>query len=97
MAEDSKPYFREVCARLGLASVLPQMIEKGWASMGAFAFSSSYAPGQATEEAFMAGVVERLGLTRESPLVPTLRRLFFEAYTQSAMEMRRRQGLREYM
>jgi len=90
MAEDSKVHFKDVCSRLGLGSVLPQMESKGWDTMGTFAFSSSYSPGHATDEAFMAGVVDRLGLERESPLVPALRRLFFEAYTQAALEMRRR-------
>ena len=90
MAEDSKPYFREVCSRLGLSSLIPQLEAKGWDSMGAFAFSSSYVPGQPTDEAFMAGVVDRICVDRDSPMVPSLRRLFFEAYTQSAMEMRRR-------
>ena len=89
MAEDSKVHFKDVCTRLGLASVLPFMETKGWDTIGTFAFSSSYSPGHATDEAFMAGVVDRLCLERESPLVPALRRLFFEAYTQAAMEMRR--------
>ena len=90
MAEDSIAHFKEVCSRLGLTSIVPQMAAKGWDTLGSFAFSSSYAPGQPTDEAFMVGVVERLGLERESQLLPGLRRLFYEAYTQSAMEMRRR-------
>ena len=94
MAEDSTAHFGEVCDRLGLTSLIPRMAEKGWNTMGAFAFSSSYSPLHATDEAFMIGVVDRLCLERDSTLVPALRRLFFEAYTQAATEMRRRQDLR---
>ena len=97
MAEDSTAHFGEVCARLGLTSLLGPMAAKGWNSMGSFAFSSSYSPMHATDETFMVGVVERLGLERESILVPSLRRLFFEAYTQAATEMRRRAQTYEIM
>ena len=57
---------------------------------GQFAFSFSYMPEQADDAPFFKGVVHKLGLSDDNHRASGLRRLFFEAYTVAASEMRRR-------
>ena len=90
MAEHSVPFFKDACLQNGLADLYDKMVTFGWKTLGKYAFSSGYVPGQIDDSAFMKGVVTRLGLTAEDPRVSGLRHLFFEAYTTSASELRRR-------
>ena len=90
MAEHSVPFFKNACMENGLADLYEKMVTFGWKTLGKYAFSSGYVPGQIDDSAFMKGVVTRLGLTAEDPRVSGLRHLFFEAYTTSASELRRR-------
>ena len=83
-------YFREACVSNGVADLHQKLCDFGWPTMGKFAFSSSYVPGQPDESKFIKNVVVRLGLTEDDIRVSGLRRLFFEAYTVAASEMRRR-------
>ena len=90
MAEHSAAYFRDSCDQCGVLDLHKQLCDFGWPTLGKFAFSSSYMPGQPDDSAFIKAVVDRLGLDELDPRVAGLRRLFFEAYTVSASEMRRR-------
>ena len=90
MAEHSAAYFRDSCEQCGVLDLHKQLCDFGWPTLGKYAFSSSYVPGQVDDSAFVKGVVKRLGLEEVDPRVAGLRRLFFEAYTVSASEMRRR-------
>ena len=90
MAEHSVPFFKDACMQNGLADLYEKMVTFGWSTLGKYAFSSGYVPGQLDDSAFMKGVVTRCGLTPDDPRVSGLRRLFFEAYTTSASELRRR-------
>ena len=92
MANESAAFFLDACVRLGVGDLHQKMLGFGWTSLGAYAFSSSYNPAQASDEPFMTGVVDRLGLDRGHPRVTRLRRLFFEAYTFEAADMRRQLG-----
>ena len=90
MAEHSVPFFKNACMENGLAEIYDKMVRFGWTTLGKYAFSSGYVPGQLDDSAFIKGVVERCGLTADDLRVSGLRRLFFEAYTTSVSELRRR-------
>jgi hypothetical protein len=66
------------------------MREKGWETMANFAFSTSYAPGQADDSNFIEGVLVPILGDGASPQAAALRRLFFESYTMNVAEMRRK-------
>ena len=95
MAEYSTAFFKDACTQNGLADLYDKMVGFGWSTLGRFAFSSAYVPGQIDESAFVKGVVVRLGLTEDDMRISGLRRLFFEAYTTSASELRRRANLQQ--
>ena len=65
------------------------MAVKGWSTHGTYAFSVATQPG-ADEQAFMDGVIVPLLTTPDHPEAPKLRRLFFEAHTLTAAELRRK-------
>ena len=90
LAEDSKALFLETCVKIGVADLHKELCKNGWSTLGQFAFSSSYMPGQADDAPFFKGVVRKLALDDGDHRVSGLRRLFFEAYTVAASEMRRR-------
>ena len=66
------------------------MLVKGWDTMGSFAFSCSFAPGNADDSVFIQEVVVPLLGDADHTLKPQLRRLFFESYTQAALDVQRR-------
>ena len=88
--EHSTAYFRECCANNGVLDLHPELVKKGWATLGKFAFSSSYIPGHVDDSPFIKKVVNKLGLDEDDERTSGLRRLFYEAFTTSAAEMRRR-------
>ena len=87
MALDSKVVFSSRVTALGLADLLPGLIQNGWDSMGAFAFSSNYAPGQADDTKFIQDVVVKLTGEEDSVKKPALRRLHFESFSLVAADM----------
>ena len=90
-ALDSEAYFESRCAAVGLAADhVAQMRTRGWTTMANFAFSSAYAPGQADDSKFIEGVILLVLGAADSPQSVALRRLFFECYTMSVAEMRRK-------
>ena len=66
------------------------MLLKGWDTMGSFAFSCSFAPGNSDDSVFIQEVVVPLLGDADHTLKPQLRRLFFESYTQAALDVQRR-------
>ena len=92
MELDSKAVFKERVLLFGLESVYAEMEKRGWITMGAFAFSCSAPPGSAAEaDRFFAEVAGPLAANnKESPLLPALRRLFFEAWTCSSADLKHR-------
>jgi hypothetical protein len=95
MTEHSTAYFLEACTACGLLDLHQKLCSFGWKTLGKYAFSSSYVPGQSDDSQFIKKVVVRCGLTEEDERVSGLRRLFFEAYTTVASEMRRRLDVRQ--
>ena len=89
MALDSPSVFEERLRRAGLDDTeIKKCQDAGWATLGDFAFSSSYVPGGADDSAFVAVCNTILGLN--SPKQAQLRRVFFEAYTFAAGDLKRR-------
>lgn len=89
MAEDSAALFQEACVKCNVGDLHKSLVKCGWSTFGQFAFSSSYMPGQADDAPFFKGVVAKLNVDADDVRVSGLRRLFFEAYTVAASEMRR--------
>lgn len=90
---DSEAYFDSRMVTLGIPiPVQAEMRNRGWTSMGSYAFASPYQPGQADESAFVQGVlVPVLGQGHATdPSSPRMRRLYFEAHTISIQDLRRR-------
>ena len=86
---ESKVVFRSRAKDLGLDdATIGDMATRGWNSFGSFGFSCSYVPGQQDDSSFKADVLAPLFGADGSPMVPNVRRLYFEAYTVAAMEMR---------
>ena len=89
MALDSKAYFSNRAVKCGLGGVLEEMQNKGWDTMGTFAFSAKYVPGAQDDTSFVTKVVIPLLGAEDLPLEPALRRLHFEAYTLAIAEGQR--------
>ena len=86
---DSEAVFFALVAKLGLAEYIPKFVECGWRTHGHFAFSANYAPGHPDDSNLRNEVVARLTGDDNHPLLATIRRLFFESYTQYAREAQR--------
>jgi hypothetical protein len=80
----------QVAAQCGLISLRAEFERRHWTSFRRFAFSTSYNPAQASDAAFVAGVVDALQVPHDSPMVGGLRSLFFESYTIAAHALRAR-------
>ena len=70
-------------------TLLDKMAKYGWTTMGTYAFSSPYLQGQG-EDKFGTLVVQKLLDDPDHADGPKLRRLFFEAYTLTAGDIRSR-------
>ena len=63
------------------------MYALGWDTLGNFAFSCSYVPGSPDDASFISGVVVPI-LGDDHTKAAALRRLFFEAYTIAAADLK---------
>ena len=89
-ALDSKSFFQERCRIIGVLEGTISLLEaKGYRTMAGWAFCCSYVPGGASEEPLLAVIDDILG-ARDAAQLPALRRLFFEAYTMAASDMKSR-------
>ena len=87
---DSQVVFRQRALQLGLKDdLLDKMAKRGWNTMGTYAFASPYMQGQG-EDKFASLVVQKLLEDPDHADGPKLRRLFFEAYTLTAGDIRAR-------
>ncbi len=93
MALESGAFFRERAAAIGLNDATVEALTvQGWSTLGEFAFATPQAPGASADDVvFRRDVVApALGEEPEPARVAQLRRLFFEAYTMVASDMRSR-------
>ena len=89
MALDSPASFNNRVAELGLDAHVARFITAGWLTLADLAFASSFVPG-GDEAAFTTDIVTvGLGSATHADKAK-LRRLFFEAYTLAAADLRRR-------
>ena len=77
---------------MGISSLQEKFSEKGWDTMGTYAFASGYIPGVTDDSKLVEDVFEKIFDSPEDrpKMRPPVRRLFFEAFTLSAAEMKRR-------
>jgi len=90
---ESTAVFETRAKAIGLSdAVIASAKALGWSSLGAFAFSCAYTPGVGSDESFKKDVVEALlGADPADPRrtqTASLRRLFFEAYTLVAANLK---------
>ena len=87
-ALDSRAVFQARARSFGLEDEdITALSANGWDTLGNFAFSCAYVPGSPDESAFLDKVVTPV-LGADSPKAAALRRLFFEAYTMAAADLR---------
>ena len=75
---------------LGLDGYQAEMNRRGWSTLSTFAFASSWAPGSGDDGAFITQVVTPILGRADHPDLPKLRKLYHEAYTVVAAELRQR-------
>ena len=94
MSLSSVVYFEKTALDYGVPQeVIDKMKPRGWTTMGAFAFSCSVNPnGASAGDAFLKEVVEPLlgEGAGTSPVLPSLRRLFFEAWMVHTSDLKYR-------
>jgi hypothetical protein len=92
MSLDSEVYFVQRAKACGLDdNVLAAVLEKGWRTLGGFAFSAHYSPGQGDDTVFKDAVLKPvLGETSAPGQEAALRRLFFEAYSTALQDLKAR-------
>ena len=90
MALDSSATFASRVRDLGLSSLLDRFLELGWTNLGALAFSAGTPGAPSSEAAFEERVILPLVGSSAGPQAALVRRLYFEATTLAASDMRRR-------
>jgi hypothetical protein len=90
MSLDSVAVFEERVRLLELSEHLERFRAQGWTTLGNFAFASDFVPGVSDGEIFVKDVVVPGLADPAHPDRLKLRRLYVEAYTLAAYEMRRR-------
>ena len=90
MSVDSRVCFEERVNELELGAHFARMTELGWTTHGRFAFSSDYVPGSGDSSQFVSDVVIPVLGRADHVDKALLRRLFFDSYTLSVNELRRR-------
>ena len=89
MASNSEAVLYDRCRELGLEDIINKLMIKGWTSQGVLAFATTYVPNQPNDDALMEQVINPL-LGEDKAKVPLLRRLWFEAYSATMIEIKQR-------
>ena len=88
---DSTALFKSRCLATGLTDAAhTALTDKGWGTLGTFAFCASNSPATVTDAVFAEKVAQPILGDRDHADVPKLRRLHFEAYTTVSAELKRR-------
>lgn len=93
MSIDSEAFFDSRMAAIGIENVVRiAMRAKGWSTIGSFAYSCGWMPGQGSDDVFVNSVlVALLGAAHDTNVnAPRLRRLFVECHTLAIQDLRRR-------
>ncbi len=91
---DSEAVFQERLTAMGLTELKEMFADRGWKTLASFAFACSFVPGApgGDDKVCQEKVVLKLVTSEDSPLVPSLRRLYFEAYTTATADLKRLEG-----
>ena len=96
---DSSAVFEGRCREMGLLpDEAARLKSRGWNSFALLAFACSYTPGQADDTNLVRLGAIITGTGADDPpedRMPVVRRLFFEAYTLAAADLRSRVDRRE--
>ena len=87
---ESTAVFEAKLKDLGLEAYKDEMGRRGWTTLSTFAFASSWAPGSGDDAAFITQVVMPILGRADHPDLPKIRKLYHEAYTVVAAELRQR-------
>lgn len=88
---ESEAVFAARASAMGVTAATLQLMKNcGWATLGAFGFACSYVPGQTDDASFKLDILTALFNTASHPQASTVRRLYFEAYSMCAADMRTR-------
>ena len=88
MALDSSAVFQQRLVQLGLDAFKVQFTNEGWTTMGEFAFSAAFSPGNADETVFNTQVVAKILGDAGHVKRVAVKRLFYESYTMMVSEMK---------
>ena len=88
MSLDSCAVFAARITELGLASVAGTFTDQGWSTYAEFAFATSFTPGS-DDTVFARDVLDKLS-TSDPRIRAAGRRLFFEAFTLAAADLKKR-------
>ena len=89
MASNSKAVLADRVRELGLEDLLPAIEAKGWLTMGTIAFATTYVPTQPTDDLLKEQFIIPL-IGDDVTRVPLLRRLWFECYSATMVEIKQR-------
>ena len=89
MAANSEAVLFERVRELGLEELIPALRAKGWTTQGVLAFATTYVPTQPNDDNLMAQVITPL-ISEDVSKVPLIRRLWFEAYSATMVEIKHR-------
>ena len=91
MATESEAVFRARAKAVGLSDVqVSQLSTAGFRDLGTFAFACAYTPGAADDTPLVDLVTQVAGGTPSAAGLAAYRRLYFEAHTLAAAELRAR-------
>ena len=90
MALDSKAYFTARLTKLGLGDEKDLFENLGWTTLGDFANAANYRPTATDEGPFIKDVILPLFGDENHRKKPSVRRLFFEAFSMFAADINRR-------
>ena len=89
MASSSQAVLLDRVRELGLDEIIPGLQAKGWLTQGVIAFATTYVPTQPSDDLLMEQCVRPL-VGGELAQVPLLRRLWFECYSATMVEIKQR-------
>ena len=85
---ESEAVFEARLKTCGLEAHLADFKRRGWVTLSTFAFASSWTPGSGDDKAFKDQVLAPLLGDESHPDVPKIRKLYFEAFTMVAADLR---------
>ena len=89
-ALDSVAVFTAMARFMGLDAQLPELTRRGWNTLAGLAFACAYVPGQGNDDDFVDKVLVPVLGDRDHIKSSALRRLYIEAYTMAAADLRSR-------